>query len=439
MSFNRSQGPKRGPSGRGKLYNYASSSSFTNQFAEKKFDPESGQVYSEVEVRASRTKHLDWIREFSTPRAVIKPAPSAKGARSLADVARAKVVTEFSNLAPEHFASIPWTMAENIWEHVVATRAETFHAWRTLAAVYSEAEEFGQRRYRYFIRLKQPSLPLTDYYRGIASPELKWLTCLRVCPQQLLTQDLVSVHTITNLAVLDVSNTGNEYSEVGSSFDERLMLSWTQLAASGQAFQHLRVLMFGWQATLDRWIFKYTQRFPSLCHIIVTDCPHMHQKNRAVWEKASQTAGWEARHAKRSAKSLRPIIRSEHFHAGSISGCYYESQDLFSQLAHSRRPILTQQLPILEIWLGTPRPWSHIVDDFPGHRTIWFDRVSTPRQMGTEEIGVGSNCEQPKRSRNEEQAAPGTASPPPKRGPTTRPAMRPVRKNLADMLQEFKA
>jgi hypothetical protein len=232
--------------------------------------------------------------------------------------------------------------------------------------VYPEADEFGQRQYRYFIRLKQPSLPLTEYYKGITSPETKWLTCLRVSPRQLRTQDLVSIHTITNLAILDVSDTGNEYSEVGSSFDERLMLSWTQLAASGQAFQHLRVLMFGWQANLDQWIFKYTHRFPSLCYIIVTDCPNMHQKNRANWEKTSQAAGWEARHAKRSAKSLRPILRSDDFHAGSISGCYYESQDLFNQMASSRRPNLTQQLPMLEVWLGTPRLWSHIVDDFPG-------------------------------------------------------------------------
>ena len=222
------------------------------------------------------------------------------------------------------------------------------------------------------MRLKQPSLPLADYYKGITSPEIKWLTCLRVSPKQLSKQDLVSIHTIVNLAVLDLSDAGNEYGEIWSSFDERLMLSWAQLAASGQAFQHLRVLMFGWQEGLGQWIFKYTDRFPSLCHIIVTDCPNMHQRNRSDWEMKSQPAGWEARHAKRSAKSLRPIIKSDDFQLGSVSGCYYESHELFTHLSHSERPDLTQLLPVLEIWLGSPRQWTHIIEDFPGHRTSKF-------------------------------------------------------------------
>lgn len=205
-----------------------------------------------------------------------------------------------------------------------------------------------------------------EYYKGVTSKDTKWLTCLRVSPKRLSTQDLVSIHTITNIAVLDLSDVGNEYSDIGSTFNERVMMTWAQLAASGQAFQNLRVMLFGWQQQLNHWIFNYTHHFPSLCHIILTDCPKMHQKNRGEWEHISQAAGWDARHAKRSAKSLRPIVKSEDFAFGSVSECYYESQELFSELAHNKRPSLMRTLPILEVWLSTPRQWTHIIDDFPG-------------------------------------------------------------------------
>ena len=170
-------------------------------------------------------------------------------------------------------------------------------------------------------------------------------------------QDLVSLHSITNLVVLDLSDTGVEHGSITSNFDERVMRSWAQLAASGQAFQQLRVLMFGWQGNLSDWIFNYTSSFPSLCYVIITECPKMHQTNRADWEPAAQAAGWNGRYAKRSVKSLRPIIGNADFHPGSVTGCFYESQDLFAQLAHRQRPPVVQRLPLLEFWIGTPKQW----------------------------------------------------------------------------------
>jgi hypothetical protein len=94
--------------------------------AEKQFDSERGYYY-EIVVTPNRNKHSDWTREHNTPHAVTKPAPSAKGARSLAEIARAKVVHEFSNLTSEHFASIPWAMAESIWEQVMATYGPSYY------------------------------------------------------------------------------------------------------------------------------------------------------------------------------------------------------------------------------------------------------------------------------------------------------------------------
>jgi hypothetical protein len=251
------------------------------------------------------------------------------------------------------------------------------------------------------------------------------------------TIDLVAIHKITNLTVLDLSDGQVTIDNHFSKFDERAMRSWAELAQVGDAFQHLRVILLGWQENLSGWMFKYVDSFPSLCHIIVTDCPNMHQRNRGEWESQSGGAGWEARHAKKSAKSLRPVIAGGDFHFGSISGCFYDSLELYSQLAHPKRPDLADRLPLLEVWLGSPRQWSHIVDDFPSHRTVFFDNVKKAGRELTEPSRVGGGDQNTKRARNLEMASQGPESPPPKRGSQTRPLMKPGGKSLVDLLGGF--
>lgn len=338
--------------------------------------------------------------------------------------------------------SFPWLLT------LRNRRAESFHAWRTLAKSYPHTEEFGLRQYRYLLDLKQPQLRLFEYISGITSPELNWLTCLRISPKQLTTADLVSIHKITNLAVLDLSDGQVTIDNKHSTFDERVMREWGELAMSRQAFQHLHVIMFGWQENLSEWIFRYVDKFPSLCQIIVTDCPQMHQKNRGEWEDISNGAGWEARHAKKSAKNLRPIIGTQDFYFGSISGCYYESMELFENMAAKGKPTtsIKDTLPLLEVWIGSPRQWSHIVEDFPSTRTIIFDNIKTGSGPWVEStmqpLVVNDNDnidrDQSKRARNSEVASQGTGLPPSKRGATAVRAMRKRHeKSVVDMLEEF--
>lgn len=325
-------------------------------------------------------------------------------------------------------------------------QAESFHGWRTLANAYPHAKEFGQRQYRYFVDLKQPQLSLSDYMTAIASPEPNWLTCLRISPKQLTTPDLVSIHKVTNLVVLDLSDGQVTIDNNHSAFDERVMRTWAELAGSREAFQHLRVFMFGWQENLSDWIFKYVDQFPSLCQIIVTDCPRMHQKNRGDWEGISKAAGWEARHAKKSAKSLRPIIDDPDFYFGSVSGCYYESMEIFENLAAKETNSAVQDpMPLLELCIGSPRQWSHVVEDFPSTRTIVFDNIKTgswiesTQQQQQQVLVDHGDRDQSKRARNSEVVSPASGLPPSKRGAT---AVRTIRKrqekSVADMLDEFK-
>lgn len=88
--------------------------------SERRFDLEPEQVYSEIEVRPHRIALSDWLNEPKTPNLIKRPRKNEHGARSLAEMARIKLVTQFKNLTSDHFASVPWSVAEKLWEQLTS-------------------------------------------------------------------------------------------------------------------------------------------------------------------------------------------------------------------------------------------------------------------------------------------------------------------------------
>jgi hypothetical protein len=173
---------------------------------------------------------------------------------------------------------------------------------------------------------------------------------------------MVSVSDIANLALLDLSDGQVTIDTKVSLFNERVMRTWSELVKTAGAFGELQILLLGWQENVSPWLFQYLQHFPKLRYVVLTDCPLLHQKNRKEWEPKALLWGWEARHAKRSAKRLKPFLKEKDFHSGAVSGLLYPEEQM------------EIERPVLEMWLGNPRPWTHIVDDFPSTRTIFFER-----------------------------------------------------------------
>ncbi|RMZ85788.1 hypothetical protein DV737_g349, partial [Chaetothyriales sp. CBS 132003] len=326
------------------------------------FDGESGQVFTDTSVSVGSRQHWDWMGELKTPLLRKKWPPSARGARSLVETTRTAVIRGFRRLTPEHFSSIPWAVAQKIWQEVIEGHGESFHAWAVLASSYPDADEFGLAEYRYHLEFKQAPLALQSYLAGLAPAQATWLLALRLSPRETRMADLMLLGQVRNLAVLDLSDGQVSLDLQPSCFDERVMRAWSELASSG-SFPELRVLLLGWQDHVDQWLFGYLPSFPKLQQVIVTDCAKLHQKNRKEWEGRAAGHGWEARHSKRSAKSLQPWLEEPNFALGAVSGLYYTTLNG----GPSR--------PMLECWIGRPRKWTHILDDFPGTRTIYFDRV----------------------------------------------------------------
>ena len=364
------------------------------------YDHESGQMYEEQTVRLTSRKHSDWIGEYKTPSLIKRSVPNdGHGTRSLVDSMVIQLAGLSRSLTEEHFETIPWCLGEKIWLRVLATHRESFHFWRILVGAYPE--QLAKEQNRYHLHIPQPTLSLPDYFHGLISPTRKWLTSLRISPKETRIADLISVATIPNLTVLDLSDGQNSISMIVSPFNERIFRTWADLARAGQAFQHLEALFFGWQ-NLDAWLFQYLPNFPALKKVVVTDSPRLHQKNRKDWEPLAVEYGWEARHAKRSAKSLRSVLDGSGFYKCSVSGIMSQF-DTNASTAAAR--------PVVECWLGSPLRWHHILDDFPGTRTIYFDRTRMP---GRQALAQTRSNDTVKRAHCTETLA-TNATPPPKR------------------------
>ena len=345
---------------------------------------------------ASRRQRSNWIGELQTPSLLKRPTVnSERGARRLFDMAKGSVARNMGGLTAEHFSDVPWPVAERVWQEMIEmyvcnrlsypiqlqfpltpanSRSTSFHAWRVFAFSYS-THFTSAPSHRYRIELKQPPLPLPDYYAGLTSPTSAWLTALRIAPKRASASDLVRLASLPNLAVLDLSD--GPLPLLGdaddSHFDERILRAWKEV---GTCFPRLRVLMLGWQGGVDRWIFPYLSIFPNLEVFVVTDCAKLHQKNRSYWEAAAGECGWTARHAKKSAKSLKPVLDDQTFYRGAVGGMLRNDGE-------------REKKPVMEAWLGSPRPWTHVVDDFPGLRTVWFDRVGA-EDNSSKKLTVGT-------------------------------------------------
>jgi len=394
------------------------------------FDNESGQVYVEAQVRINSRHHSDWIGELKTPALARRSNPaSGTGTRTLAEIAAFQIAQQFRDLTADHFAALPWSLVRNVWEQVLSSHRESLHTWRVLAAAYPV--EMAVSTHRYHLHIRQPSLPLESYFGGLSSQPVNWLTCLRISPKETRTADLVAVANIKNLAILDLSDGQNAIDIKTSSFNERVMRSWAEITQARQGFCYLRVLMLGWQ-DVDMWLFKYLPCFPSLSKVIITDSQHLTQRNRREWEADALSAGYEARHAKRSVKSLRSVLDEPHYYRCAVSGLLYEDQGQASTSASTSQPSAKPQLPVLECWLGNPRKWTHILEDFPGTRTIYFDRIAE-RQTSSAGLDTVIHPRITDVTKRNRQVESGASSPPYKRVPKAAPKPGKIL-GLADML-----
>ena len=87
----------------------------SNKHSKRKFDVDSGQVYSELTCRM-RPMSADWVRETQgSTKGVRRFRSIGPGCASLENMAIRSVVANSSSLTPESMQDIPWLIAQKIW------------------------------------------------------------------------------------------------------------------------------------------------------------------------------------------------------------------------------------------------------------------------------------------------------------------------------------
>ena len=357
----------------------------------RKFDKDSGLVYTEGHILASASS-LDWTGNYQTPSLVKPRLPNAVGAASLLDSAKAVLARHMRWLTKDHLDAIPWIIASKLWDEIVSSRTESFHAWKMFATAYPE--EFGSDRgKRCCMKIPAPGLPLADYYAGLNDSRIgTYLIALRISPRETTVPDLVRLSGIQNLVVLDLTDRSPSILDEHplSTFDERIVRAWAETTSSTSgkpAFQTLRAILLGRQHEVGPWLFKYLPRFPKLGRVVLTDCAGLHQKNRCEWGEVAGETGWRARSAKKSARRVRSVIDRINHGDGDKeqkepSGGFGSVAAVLDVEGEEEAALFTGQTqekkPLVECWLGQLSTWTHIVDEYPGTRTVWLDRISDP-------------------------------------------------------------
>lgn len=85
------------------------------------YNVNTGQVFKETEINASKRHGSDWIGELKTPNLVKKSLPNASGARSLFDMAKGTVARQMRGIRSQHLSDIPLEIAEQVWNEVMET------------------------------------------------------------------------------------------------------------------------------------------------------------------------------------------------------------------------------------------------------------------------------------------------------------------------------
>lgn len=272
--------------------------------------------------------------------------------------------------------------------------------------------------------MRRPPLPFADYFKGLSSPSLDWLTCLRISPKYVDKVDLVKIAGIPNLAILDLSDNLATVDLSPSRFEERIFKTWAELALKDGAFQHLRALLFGWQSALSIWIFNYLNSFPALRLLVATACPEFGQWNRKDWEPMATNVNWAARHAKKSVQSMRAVLNDENFYFGALSSMLFDA-GIFG--------LDVSKKPVLECWLGGPPAWENVSSEYPkATQTVWLEKVDNATGVLPQQKAL----DQSKRLRDAGAVTKERQSPPPKR---TNAKMRPKSslKTTADLLADL--
>ncbi|KAI9816512.1 MAG: hypothetical protein M1827_001644 [Pycnora praestabilis] len=305
-----------------------------------RFDEDSGQIYQERVCKVGSVASK-WI--YKARGSVPGHRLEEKGASSLESAAMRSVLANIPNITPEALRYIPRELGERIWELLVRSELDCFHAWRTFIAAYRE-EEKGSFNYRrqYILDLANP---LNAYIKSITSSI--WITYLTLSDIEFTRVELLNISDLTNLGALKIDNHCFTREDTSPGVDDSIVRAWGRAAADTGAFTKLRVLMLRNQPDITGRSLEYLNYFPALTIYNVPGCA----LSVALDEKA-HSMGWGLYTGKHLIKALRKDKKAGRTMVLSMSRIFREAGSLCISNQNISETQRIDSLPVLDFAIG---------------------------------------------------------------------------------------
>lgn len=151
-------------------------------------------------------------------------------------------------------------------------------------------------------------MAVTNYLKLLSSASVDWTAVVSLSVELFEPHEFLEVAKVRNLVGLEI-RTQPKRTEFGYeatvSISDRVIKGWSEQALTGQAFEHLRILVLRLQTSLTEHVFAYLNAFPTLNAFIMQGCLRLYSKEaRGMAEKH----GWVPSVVHYSDNSLYKII-----------------------------------------------------------------------------------------------------------------------------------
>ncbi|KAL4990490.1 hypothetical protein BDW68DRAFT_36136 [Aspergillus falconensis] len=230
------------------------------------------------------------------------------------------------------------------------SRRQTLHMWKLLATVYpAQLAEVEQYR---SIKIEGPKLSMKEYLGLTKSDSLGWRVVLTLATSYARVPEIVGISEIKNLCALDVAtpakpDTLPEDTELQlTALTDRIVRAWSELAWTGNAFSHLRVLILRHQTGLSKNALHYLSSFPNLHSVVAFGCPGIESAF-----SGGDVDGWAVAEIKRSAPATLYEYYKASRKATGDDSMPAESPVLDFQIGELKKPRLSVCTPYSALYL----------------------------------------------------------------------------------------
>ncbi|TGO16834.1 hypothetical protein BTUL_0023g00070 [Botrytis tulipae] len=203
------------------------------------------------------------------------------------------IVKNVGSITYETIKNMPSTQLEFLWRELSKRCVYSFNTWKAFSKALDRQEGAILNQFRYSGSVVEPVPSLSVYTKPLKSTTFDFLAHLSITTA-FSTSNMVEISTLVNLVALEISNPKHDNrgrtagKQFDTSFGDRVIKTWSEVAAKGKGFKVLRILKLRNFLEITNNCFQYLNDFPALAVFDVMDCDF-----NGLAQLSAEKLGWE--------------------------------------------------------------------------------------------------------------------------------------------------